>query len=111
MTMHGHRENSRTTLLPFLTVTAMLVVSLLFAPSAHAAAPKLAFVSVDNDIWTIAVDGTGARHLTHGTAYDGSPVWSPRWQGDRVRSEYAIRHGVHHLPRINGRGRSANPLP
>jgi len=77
MTMHRRRENSGTTLLRFLTVTAMLVVSLLFASSAHAAALKLAFVSADNDIWTIAVDGTGARHLTHGTAYDGSPAWSP----------------------------------
>jgi TolB protein len=53
--------------------------------AASGTSPLIAFQSSASgafDIWTVHLDGTGARDLTHSAAYDADPAWSP--DGRRV---------------------------
>jgi TolB protein len=67
--------------LAVLVVSAAAVaVGLPAADASSSTAPVIAFVSAqsrDFELWTVRLDGSGLRRLTHTKGMDDTPAWSP----------------------------------
>jgi Tol biopolymer transport system component len=62
-----------------------LATALPAAEGGTPSSPRIAFQSAmsgDYEIWSMRLDGTGLRNLTHTKGYDGDPAWSP--DGKRI---------------------------